>query len=145
MPFQSPQDAEDAFYDALESGDAQAMEQVWEASADIACLLPMTPLLRGTEVLEMWRAMFAQGASVDIQVGHLGWVQGGDLALHLIEERITAPTDPGRPAQPIPPVYASNLFRRGQDGWRLVVHQNSPVPPPPGVAPGRAPPGPGPA
>ena len=71
MPFDTPQDAEDAFYDALESGDADAMAQVWESSTDIACLLPMTPLIRGPEVLEMWRSMFAQGAAFDIQVRHL--------------------------------------------------------------------------
>ena len=136
MPFDSPQDAEDAFYDALESGDADAMGQVWESSAEIACLLPMTPLIRGSEVLDMWRSMFAQGAAFDIQVRHLGWVEGGDLALHLIEERIAVPSDPasGRLGQPVPPVYGSNLFRRGADGWRLVVHQNSPVPPPPGAS-----------
>lgn len=140
MSFDSPQDAEDAFYDALESGDAEAMARVWESSPDIACLLPMTPLIRGAEVLEMWRSMFSQGAAFDIQVRHLGWIEGGDLAVHLIEERIALPPDPsGGPAEPIPPVYASNLFRRSADGWRLVVHQNSPAPPPPGTA------GPGPA
>jgi ketosteroid isomerase-like protein len=141
MPFDTPQDAEDAFYDALEGGDAEAMARVWESSAEIACLLPMTPLIQGPEVLEMWRSMFAQGAAFDIQVRHLSWVEGGDLALHLIEERIAAPPDPasGRPGQPVPPVYGSNLFRRGADGWRLVVHQNSPAPPPPGsAAPGPA-------
>jgi ketosteroid isomerase-like protein len=141
MPFDTPQDAEDAFYDALESGDANAMAHVWESSTDIACLLPMTPLIRGPEVLEMWRSMFAQGAAFDIQVRHLSWVEGGELALHLIEERIAVPPDPtgGRPGQPVPPVYGSNLFRRGADGWRLVVHQNSPVPMPPGAsAPGPA-------
>jgi len=144
MAFDTPQDAEDAFYDALESADAQAMTQVWEASTDIACLLPMTPLIQGTEVLEMWRSMFSQGAAFDIQVRHLSWIEGGDLAVHLIEERIAPPAQPGggRPTQPIPPVYASNLFRRGADGWRLVVHQNSPVPPPPGMASGMAPSGP---
>lgn len=137
MLFQSPQDAEDAFYDALESGDAEAMMRVWDASDDIACLLPMTPLIRGAEVLEMWRSLFTQGAAFDIQVRHLAWIEGEDLALHLIEERITVPQEPAseRRNQPAPPVYASNLFRRGVDGWRLVVHQNSPVPPPPGVVP----------
>lgn len=137
MPFETPQDAEDAFYDALESGDAEAMVRVWEGSGDVACLLPMTPLIRGPEVLEMWRSMFAQGASFDIQVRHLAWIEGVSLALHLIEERITLPQGPagGRQSQPAPPLYASNLFRRGPEGWHLVVHQNSPAPPPPGAVP----------
>jgi len=137
MPFDTPQDAEDAYYDAIESGDAEAMSRVWEASADVACLLPMTPLLQGPEVLAMWHSMFEQGAAFDIQVGHLSWVTGDDLALHLIEERVAPAADAagGQPPQQIRPVYASNLFRRGPDGWHLVVHQNSPVPPPPGAAP----------
>jgi ketosteroid isomerase-like protein len=143
MPFDTPQDAEDAYYDAIESGDAEAMIRVWEASADIACLLPMTPLLQGPEVPAMWQSMFGQGVAFDIQVRHLGWIMGDDLALHLIEERVAPPADAAgeRPPQSTPPVYASNLFRRGADGWRLVVHQNSPVPAPPGAAR----PGPGPA
>ena len=42
MSFATPQDAEDAFYDALEGGDAEAMAAVWDPAADIACLLPMS-------------------------------------------------------------------------------------------------------
>lgn len=135
MSFETPQDAEDAFYDALEGGDAEAMARVWEPSADIACLLPMTPLIQGPEVLEMWRSMFAQGAAFDIQVRHLRWIEGGDLAVHLIEERIADSPHAAVAGQPVPAVYASNLFRRGAQGWHLVVHQNSPVPPPPGAVP----------
>jgi ketosteroid isomerase-like protein len=134
MPFESPQDAEDAFYDALETGDAGAMTQVWERSGDIACLLPMSPLIIGPEVVEMWRSMFEQGAAFDIQVRHLRWIETGDMALHLIEERIGAPEGgSGGGAEHSQAVYGSNLFRRGDDGWRLVAHQNSPTPPPPGA------------
>jgi ketosteroid isomerase-like protein len=132
MAFESPQDAEDAFYDALEGADLEAMASVWDSSDQIACLLPMTPLLRGPAVMEMWRSMLGSGTGVDIQIRHLAWIEGGDLALHLVEERIGAGPD-GRPAPP--PLYASKLYRRGPEGWRLVVHQSSPTPPPPGSMP----------
>lgn len=131
MTFDTPQDAEDAFYDALESGDADAMTRVWEASTDIACLLPMSPLIQGPEVLDLWRSMFEQGAAFDIRVRHLGWIETGDMALHLIEERMGAAN--GRDPNADQAVYGSNLFRLGSDGWRLVAHQNSPAPPPPGA------------
>lgn len=126
MPFDTPQDAEDAFYDALESGDSDTMTQVWERSDDIACLLPMSPLIQGPEVLKMWRAMFEQGAKFDIHVQHLGWIETEGMAIHMVEERMGGP-EGGQS------VYGSNLFRRGADGWRLVLHQNSPTPPPPGT------------
>lgn len=128
MSFETPQDAEDAFYDALEAGDGGAMAQVWEDSEAIACLLPMTPLVMGREVLALWRAVFEQAGAFDLQVRHLAWVQDGDLAIHLVEEQ--APAQPG--GQTASPVYGTNVFRRGAGGWRLLIHQNSPTPPAPG-------------
>jgi ketosteroid isomerase-like protein len=139
MPFPTPQDAEDGFYDALESGDADAMARVWEASPDIACLLPMTPLIQGPAVLDLWRSMFSQGAAFDIQVRHLAWIESADMAVHLIEEQIGGHDVPAD--RPPPLVYGTNLFRRGPDGWRLVLHQNSPTPPLPGAMPPGPPPG----
>ncbi len=128
MPFDTPQDAEDAYYDALEAGDSAAMAQVWDDSDEIACLLPMTPLVLGREVLQLWRSIFEQAGAFDIQVRHLAWIETGDTAIHLIEER----TQGQNPSQPAPAIYGTNLFRRGPDGWRLLMHQNSPTPMPPG-------------
>lgn len=134
MHYETPQDAEDAYYDALEAGDALAMSEVWEASDKIACLLPMTPLATGQEVQRLWNAIFEQGTKFDIQVRHHAWIENGDLAIHLIEERTGAQRDGSAP----PPIYGTNVFRRGPDGWRLLLHQNSPgSPPPPGAASSR--------
>lgn len=127
--FATPQDAEDAYYDALEAGDIVAMAEVWETSDRIVCLLPMTPLAIGPEVLRLWRALFERGHGFEIEVRHRLWIESGELALHLIEERPVAP-----PGGPVPSViYATNAFRHGADGWRLLLHQNSPAPP---VSPG---------
>ena len=132
MHYETPQDAEDAYYDALEAGDAVAMDEVWEASDKIACLLPMTPLTTGPEVRRLWRAIFEQGARFEIEVRHHVWIENGDLAIHLIEERTGARHDGGSPP---PAIYGTNVFRLGPDGWRLLLHQNSPAPlPPPGAA-----------
>jgi ketosteroid isomerase-like protein len=124
MPFETPQDAEDAFYDALEAGDAAAMTQVWEDSESIACLLPMTPLVMGREVLELWRSIFEQAGAFDLQVRHLAWIDCGDTVIHLIEERAQG----GPAGQPGPAIYGTNIFRQGVDGWRLLIHQNAPGP-----------------
>jgi len=130
--YATAQDAEDAFYDALEERSAQRMASVWDDTPDIACLLPMQPLLLGEEVGRLWAALFAAGDPIDLQVRHLRWVELGDVAIHYVQEWITPP--PGRRAPP--PVYATNVFRRGPSGWNLVLHQNSPTPPPPGAMSG---------
>lgn len=129
MSFVTAQDAEDAFYDAIEAGDARAMAGVWEDAPDIACLLPMAPLVMGPEVMTLWRTLFDQVGAFDIQVRHLAWIECAETAIHLVEERTQS--QPG--AQPPPPIYGTNIYRRGPDGWHLILHQNAPTPPPPGT------------
>ncbi len=132
--YASPQDAEDAFYDAIDERDAERLRGVWEDSPDIACLLPMQPLLLGDQVHEAWTPLFGGDFHLDIEVTHIRWLLAGDLAIHYLEERVTVP---GRPAQP--PVLATNIYRQGADGWRLILPQNSPAPPPQGPFPGMPP------
>lgn len=127
----TPQDAEDAFYDALEAGSLEGLMASWDDAEDIACLLPMQPLVNGREAV---RAVFApfcgQGRHVAVSVTHLRWFESETLAIHLVEERTGPP-----PGQPAMPVYAINVYRHGPNGWRLIIHQNAPPPPPAGMTP----------
>lgn len=129
--FATPQDAEDAFYDAIDEQDITAMMGVWEDSADIACLLPMQPMAHGATVREAWARLLDGKHPVEVEVHHIRWLEVGDLALHYVEERVSPK---GKPQQS-QPMYATNLYRRGTEGWRLILHQNSPGMPPPGVMP----------
>jgi ketosteroid isomerase-like protein len=134
MSFDTPQAAEDAFYDALEAGDVDALMTVWDDTEDLACLLPMQPLKQGrVAIRETFRQAFQAIGGVDIQAAHLQWLTWGDTAVHLLEEQVAGPD-----RRLAPPVYAVNLFRRGPSGWRLVLHQNAPTPPPAGAVPGMA-------
>ena len=126
MHYATPQDAEDAYYDALEAGDAAAMIAVWESSDDILCLLPMTPLAIGPAVARLWQSILQPGTGFNLQVRHLCWIDCGELAIHLIEERSAVPSEGQTP----PAIYGTNSFRRGAAGWQMMLHQNSPTPPP---------------
>jgi ketosteroid isomerase-like protein len=110
------------------------MAAVWGEGPDIACLLPMHPLVFGEDVRGLWAPIFAAGA-IDLQVRHLRWVELGDLAIHYVQEWVNPPAGQRAP----PPVYAANVFRRDAAGWQLVAHQNSPTPPPPGAMGGPGP------
>ena len=129
--FTTPQDAEDAFYDAIDEQDIAALMAVWEDSEDIACLLPMLPMVHGAAVRNAWEPLLDGTRPVEVEVRHLRWLEVGDLALHYVEERVT----PKGEAPQSHPMYATNLYRRGADGWRLILHQNSPAAPPPGALP----------
>ncbi len=133
MGFATPQDAEDAYYDALETADIQAMAAVWVESEDAFCLLPMAPLAIGGQIKRLWQTLFASGRGFDLQVKHCLWIEQGELAIHLVEECPQTAT-----GDPLPPIYATHIFRHEPDGWRLLVHQNSPGPlPPPQTVPER--------
>jgi ketosteroid isomerase-like protein len=132
--FATPQDAEDAFYDALDDRSLERLRAVWEDSSDIACLLPMQPLVHGADVHELFRPLVEAELNLDIQVRHIRWLESGELAIHFVEELVGVPGSP-----PHPPLYAVNVYRKGDAGWRLLIHQNSPTPPPPGAMPPAAP------
>jgi uncharacterized protein (TIGR02246 family) len=127
--FTTPQDAEDAFYDAIDEKDLEALMAVWEESGETICLLPMMAAQQGKEAIKrLWEPLMQTDIGLDIQTRHLTWIETTDLAIHLIEELVKAPGQ--TEAQP---VYATNIYRRGDQGWRLLMHQNSPTPPPPGL------------
>ena len=127
--YATPQDAEDAYYDALEAGDLQRLLGVWADSEDICCLLPMYPLIQGRAgVKEVFSHLFSQGQGVELSINHLNWIQTAEIAIHHIEEAVQNPPE-GAP--PPPPFYATNIYRKVGDGWRLISHQNAPTPAPP--------------
>ncbi len=131
IEFETPQDAEDAFYDAFEAHDLAAMMAVWEATDDIACVLPMSPVLQGRgAVQESWQSIFQHPQSPEVVVHHRQWFESDSMAVHVVEENVTFPGGP--PVQPA--MIASNVYRRTAGGWRLVLHQVSPPPPPTDVA-----------
>jgi ketosteroid isomerase-like protein len=130
--YHSAADAEDAYYDAIDEGDLEKMMGTWEASDEICCLLPMQAMQHGTAaVRQQWAPMLGSGMQVDITINHIRWIEMGDISIHLVEEMVTLPQTGERQ----PPIYATNLYRQGELGWKLVMHLNSPTPPPPGFAP----------
>jgi len=127
--YDTPQDAEDAFYDALEEGDLDRLLSVWADSDDICCLLPMYPLIRGRRnVADVFAHLFSQGHGVALSITHIGWIETDEIAIHQIEEAIQSPAGGSSPP---PPFYGTNIYRKFDNGWRLLVHQNAPTPAPP--------------
>lgn len=126
--YSTPQDAEDAFYDALEEGSLERLLAVWADTDDTCCLLPMYPMVQGRrQVEDVFSHLFSRGRGVALSIRHLNWIQTDDIAIHQVEETLQSPP-PGQP--PAQPFYATNIYRRYGDGWRLIVHQNAPTPTP---------------
>jgi ketosteroid isomerase-like protein len=126
--FPTAQDAENAFYEALERCDLDGMMAVWAEDEDVLCVHPTGGRLTGQDqVRESWAQMFAAGPRARLQVAHQVAISGMMLAVHSVFENFSlegaAPSD----ARPLP-IVATNVYLRTAAGWRMIVHHASPAP-----------------
>jgi ketosteroid isomerase-like protein len=114
--------ANQAFYDAHEARDLEAMAAVWADVGDIACTHPGWPILRGSDVLESWERILGGPGRNQFIVTNDEVVVAGDVAWVTCDENLVQGGATGT-------VAATNVFRRVDGRWRLVVHHGSPVMP----------------
>jgi len=135
--FPTAQDAENAFYEALERGDLEGMMAVWSEDEDIVCVHPTGPRLSGQDqVRESWARIFAGGTGPRVHITQQVAVTGMMIAVHSVHENFTIEGD----ARAQAPIIATNVYLRTAAGWRMIVHHASPAPAQPEPAPGDAPP-----
>lgn len=124
--FATPQDAEAAFYDALERADLEAMMAVWAEDEEIVCIQPGGPRLTGyAAVREAWRRVFEGGRRLRVRISLQTHVQSPFTAVFSVIEQVTMAE--GGVARA--PVIATNVYVRSALGWRMIVHHASPAPP----------------
>jgi len=123
--FTSAKDVEAAFYEALARSDLDAMMAVWSEDEEVVCIHPGGPRLQGLAAIrESWRELFEGNPRLDIRITQ-GVVQNFMMvAVHCVLEFITLVGD----EQLGPPMIATNIYSRGPDGWRMVVHHASAAP-----------------
>ena len=123
--FPTAQDAEAAFYEALEAGDFEAMMEVWAEDEEIVCIHPGGPRLAGyDQVRESWARIFASGQRLKVQLSSQVVLSGMMLATHSVHENILVQGE----ARPQAPIAATNVYLRTGNGWRMILHHGSPVP-----------------
>lgn len=124
--FSTAQDAEAAFYEALERSDLEGMMAVWAEDEEIVCVHPGGPRLAGyAAIREAWQRIFDRGTRLSIRVVHQSHLRTPFVAVHSLMEYVTIrESDTARA-----PVVTTNIYMRGPLGWRLVMHHASPVPP----------------
>ena len=123
--FPTPQDAEAAFYEALEAGDLEAMLEVLADDEEIVCIHPGGPRLAGfDQVRESFAQIFASGQRLKMHLSNQVVLSGMMLAVHSVHENILVQGEP----RPRAPVAATNVYLRTGNGWRMILHHGSPAP-----------------
>ena len=123
--FPTPQDAEAAFYEALERADLELMMAVWAEDEEILCVHPGGARLTGQDqVRNSWRQILAGGARARVHLTQQVAILGPMVAVHSVHENFSVPGD----KRPLQAVVATNVYLRTAAGWRMIVHHGSPAP-----------------
>ena len=89
--FPTAQDAENAFYEALERGDLEAMMAVWAEDEDIVCVHPGGPRLVGYDAVRAsWERIFAGAGRVTFRLEQIVTIETVGLALQSDSRRIVS-------------------------------------------------------
>ena len=120
--YTTPEDAEDAFYEAIGRADLDALMGVWAEDEEIVCIHPTGQRLVGARAIrESWRGVFANNPRLTVQTRRSVQWKGGLLAVHSVVETLYLGEEP----TPHGPMLSTNVFQRGADGWRLIAHHTS--------------------
>lgn len=126
--------ANTAFYEAMERGDLDELSGLWLPGENltISCVHPGWPVLSGRgEVLRSYALIMANTEYIQFFLTDVGISMTGDTALVTCTENILSggPAEDGGELGPLVGqlVVATNVFRRTEDGWKLWSHHGSPV------------------
>lgn len=129
--FPTPQDAETAFYEALEARNLDAMMEVWAEDEEIVCVHPGGLRLAGYEqVRNSWAQIFGSGQRVKVRLSHEVVLSSLMLAIHSVNENFLVQGE----MRPRAPIASTNAYLRTGNGWRMVLHHASPAPQAPPAA-----------
>ncbi|WP_175408316.1 nuclear transport factor 2 family protein [Streptomyces sp. TRM64462] len=128
------EEANTAFYEAMERGDFEAVADLWldERYGEISCVHPGWPVLSGRgEVLRSYALIMANTEYIQFFLTDVKVSLSADTALVTCTENILSggPAEDGAELGPLVGqlVVATNVFRRTPEGWKVWSHHGSPV------------------
>lgn len=122
--FASPEECEQAFYEALESADAEAVMDLWLDDDDVVCIHPNGPRLLGyAAVRASWTAVLANGP-LHIRCGARKSLDTPTVAVHSVVEEVVVTQ--GQSRQVIG-LLATNAYVKTPAGWKMVLHHSAPA------------------
>ncbi|GIZ53201.1 YybH family protein [Noviherbaspirillum aridicola] len=127
--FDTPEQTEAAFYDAISRADVNAVMALWADEENIVCIHPGAPRLVGhSSIRAAWESIFEQGG-VQIRPVQVHVTQNVMTSVHNIIEEVHRTVSRQQDIH----ILATNVYMKTPAGWRMVSHHAS-------VVPGEAPP-----
>lgn len=125
VSYPTPDDAEQAFYDAFTRGDLEALMTVWAEDEETICVHPGGSRFNGIGAIrESWKQLFETGMKFQVRVSSVLKTNSALLAVHSLLQHVSVEGDDTI----TPPLITTNVYMRGPRGWQLLVHHTSPAP-----------------
>lgn len=122
--FTTPEEAEEAFYDAISRGDLDTLMSLWSDDDEIVCIHPTGQSLIGhLAIRESWKSIFANNVRFVVHHERRLYWKGAIMAVHNVVETLYVEGE----TTPHGPMLSTNVFQRGATGWRLLSHHSSAV------------------
>jgi ketosteroid isomerase-like protein len=122
--YPTPEAVESAFYAAFEARSLDAMMAVWSHDDSIACIHPLAAPLNGqAAVAAGWHSMFEAAGQFRVQVETVHEIREATQVIRIVREYLII----GQETTPRPPILATNVYRKEDAGWRMVLHHASPL------------------
>ncbi|MBX2836485.1 MAG: nuclear transport factor 2 family protein [Gammaproteobacteria bacterium] len=118
--YNTPQEAEAAFYDAVERGDLPVLSEVWSDNENIVCIHAGSQRIEGrSAVLDSFVDFIADNPCIEYSITDTLQTGTDSLAIHLVREEIEID------GQVVSVMVATNIYHREMDGWRMLLHHSS--------------------
>ena len=119
----SPDEVEAAFYEALQAADLERLMACWADDDDVFCVHPGggARVLGIQSIREMFVGMLERGG-LNVKPGEVVRMDSHGSAVHNVVEHVVV-TLPDGPREAL--VYATNVYMKLPQGWRIVAHHAS--------------------
>jgi ketosteroid isomerase-like protein len=120
--------ANEAFYAAVEAGDLDTLHDLCATERELVCIHPGVEPIHGTsKVLRSWALIMANHDYIQFFLTDVHVSLQGDVAAVTCTENILTPGDEQTTGFRGGKAQALNVFTREEAGWRMWIHQASPV------------------
>lgn len=121
-------EANEAFYAAVEAGDLDRLRDLTCTARELVCVHPGAAPIHGTSaVLRSWALIMANAGYIQFFLTSVEVTVADDVATVTCTENILTSGEAQNATFRGGKAQAMNIFTREPSGWRLWIHQASPV------------------
>ncbi len=121
----SPEECEQAFYEALDAGDSEAVNELWLEDDDVVCIHPGGARLMGYAAIKSSWTSILSGGPVHARCTLAKSLETPTVALRNVVEEVVVGHGT---QQQIVSVLATNVYVKTPAGWKMVLHHASAAP-----------------